>query len=101
MTGSGSTLTVTVVVSLQPFVVPTTEYTVVAVGLATGDTHVVHDKLAAGIHKYEAAPATCRCVLELSHIVVSLLAVTTGISFVNTVTDEVSLQPFTSVPVIK
>jgi hypothetical protein len=68
MVGNGLTVMLIIAVSLQPLVVPVTEYMVVSVGLT-----VIEAVVSLVLHKYVSAPAAVS-VVELPSQIVVLLA---------------------------
>jgi hypothetical protein len=99
-TGSGFTVTVNVVVPVQPTPeVPVTVYVVVAVGFAVGLAQFVHDRPVAGLQLKLLAPEAVRLVLPPVQMVLVPATVTEGVWLMDTVTEAVSLQPRALLPV--
>ena len=87
--GTAFTVTVTVATSVQPLVVPVTEYVVVEVGEAVNE-----DPLPEGLQTYELAPlAETVVLLPLQIVGEAADAVTVGTAFTVTVTVAVFVHP--------
>ena len=99
--GSGLTVTVIVVVPVQPVavLVPTTVYVVVITGLAVTLFPVVALKAVAGDHTYVSAPETARTVDCPMQMETSPVLVITGDGFITTVKLDEATQPAESVTV--
>jgi hypothetical protein len=99
--GNGFTVTVIVVVPVQPVAVfvPTTVYVVVTTGFAVTLLPVVALKAVAGDHTYVSAPETASTVEFPTQIETSPVLVITGDGFITTFILDTETHPAESVTV--
>jgi len=98
--GNGATVTVTVLVLLQPpDTDPVTVYVVVVAGLATGLAQLVHDRPVDGLHENVVAPVALSVTVLPGQSVWAGPALTGGSVTTLTVTVLVLIHPLAPVPV--